>query len=184
VHGYAQVYLDGKLLGTLDRRLNQTAIDLTVPGPKTRLDVLVENSGRVNYGKTIGDERAGISGTASFAAQPLTGWSIFPLPLQNLSSLTYKQTPCSGPCFYKAELPVATPADSFLDARNLTKGAVWVNGRILGRFWNIGPQQTLYLPGPWLRKGSNEIIVFDLNSATGKSIQGLDHPILDELKSK
>jgi len=184
VHGYAQVFLDGKLQGTLDRRLNQTSIDLDVPGSKTRLDVLVENSGRVNYGKSIGNEHAGISGPAFFAEQPLTGWSIFPLPMQNVSALTYKQAPCSGPCFYKAELPVATPADSFLDAHNLSIGAVWINGRTLGRFWNLGPQQTLYLPGPWLKKGSNEIIVFNLDGATGKTIQGLDHPILDELKSK
>jgi beta-galactosidase len=55
---------------------------------------------------------------------------------------------------------------------------VWINGHNLGRFWNVGPQQTLYVPGPWLHPGSNEIVVFDLLPQLQESVSGLDHPIL------
>jgi beta-galactosidase len=69
--------------------------------------------------------------------------------------------------------------DTFLDTSAFTKGFVWVNGHALGRIWNIGPQKTLYLPGPWLHEGQNDVIVFDLEGAPGKSISGRAAPILD-----
>ena len=62
----------------------------------------------------------------------------------------------------------------------LRKGEVWINGRPLGRFWNIGPQRTLYLPAPWLKKGRNEIVVFDLKGRTGRTVPFLAKAILDE----
>ncbi len=180
LHGYARVYLDGKLQGSVDRRLNQAEIALHGAGAKMQLDILVENTGRVNYGKAISGERAGIVGPVLLDGRALTGWSIYPLPMDKLSSLPFRQAPCTGPCFYRAEVSIAEPADTFLDTRGLSKGAVWINGRPLGRFWKIGPQQTLFLPGPWLRKGSNEVILFDLEGGTEKTVRGLDHPILDE----
>jgi len=70
-------------------------------------------------------------------------------------------------------------ADTFLDISGLGKGVVWINGHNLGRFWSVGPQQTLYVPGPWLKKGSNDIILFDMLPRLNESVRGLDHPILD-----
>jgi beta-galactosidase len=68
--------------------------------------------------------------------------------------------------------------DTFLDMRGWGKGYVWVNGRILGRYWRIGPQQTLFLPGTWLRKGENDVIVLDLEEARGpRSLAGVKDPI-------
>lgn len=181
LHSYARIYLDGKFTGTLDRRLGQSEIELHAQGNATRLDILVENSGRVNFGKTIPGERAGITRQVLLDGRPLHGWQIYPLPMQNLSSIQYKHGACSGPCFYTAQFTVGDPADTYLDLRSLAKGQVWINDRPLGRFWRIGPQQTLYLPGTWLAIGADTITVFDLDGGAQKSISGLDHPILDEV---
>jgi beta-galactosidase GanA len=83
------------------------------------------------------------------------------------------------PRFFRAIFTLTTTGDTFLDIHLLGKGAVWINGHNLGRFWSVGPQQTLYVPGPWLHTGSNEIVVFDLLPQLQESVQGLDHPILD-----
>jgi beta-galactosidase len=71
--------------------------------------------------------------------------------------------------------------DTFLDLRTWGKGVVWINGHNLGRFWSVGPQQTLYCPGPWLKKGGNELIVLELTSAREHTIAGLAEPILDRI---
>jgi beta-galactosidase len=179
LHDYAQVYLDGKLAGTIDRRLNQHTLSLTVPAGKTRLDILVENTGRVNFGKAIVGERAGIPGGVMLAGKPLKGWENYSLPMSAPETLQFSEQPCSGACFYRASFDVAKPADTFLDTSGLAKGEVWVNGRPLGRIWNVGPQKALYLPGPWLHEGRNQVVVFDLNGEPGRTMQGLDHPVLN-----
>ena len=179
LHDYAQVYVDGKLIGSIDRRLNQQNLTLSIPAGKARLDILVENTGRVNFGKTIPTERAGIIGSVTLAGKPLQGWENYPLPMLAPDKLRFSSEPCSGACFYRASFTIATPADTFLDTSAFVKGEVWVNGRALGRIWNVGPQTALYLPGPWLRSGKNEVVVFDLQGESGRSMQGLDHPVLN-----
>jgi beta-galactosidase len=178
LHDYAQVYLDGKLAGTVDRRLGQFQLPLQVSSAHAQLDVLVENTGRVNFGPSLPAERAGIVGRVRLAQKVLTGWDIYPLPMLKPDQLTYSNQPCSGACFYRASFTVTTPRDTFLDTSRLGKGEVWLNGRALGRFWNIGPQKTLYIPGPWLKPGRNEVVVFDLDGKPDQTIQGLDHPNL------
>jgi beta-galactosidase len=84
------------------------------------------------------------------------------------------------PAFFRAHFTLNTPGDTFLDTRHLGKGVVFINGHNVGRFWSVGPQATLYLPGPWLRKGLNEIVVFDMLPNAHESVAGLDHPILDQ----
>jgi beta-galactosidase len=179
LHDYAQVYLDGKLAGTIDRRLDQHTLALTVPAGKTRLDILIENTGRVNFGHTIVGERAGIVGGVTLAGKALQGWENYSLPMLNPEKLGFGGEVCSGACFYRASFDVAQPADTFLDTSAFSKGEVWVNGRALGRIWDVGPQKALYLPGPWLHAGKNEVVVFDLNGEAGRTLQGLDHPVLD-----
>ncbi len=78
-------------------------------------------------------------------------------------------------------MKIEKPGDTFLDLRSWGKGVVWVNGHCLGRFWNIGPTQTAYLPGCWLHAGKNEIVILDLLGPEKPVIAGLDHPILNEL---
>ncbi len=183
---YARVDLDGKLVGFLDRRLRQDRLPLAAGAGTHTLDILVENTGRINFTKALRTERKGLDGAVTLGGRELTGWRIYPLPMSEpLQSLPRRQflarTP-SGPAFYRATFSVARPGDTFLDLRGWGKGAVWVNGHALGRFWSIGPQQTLYLPGAWLRPGANEVIVFDLDVPPGRTLAGLRAPILDQLQ--
>ena len=182
LHDYASIYANGTLLGTLDRRLGQNHmhIDLTAAG--TRLDILVENTGRVNFTVAIRGERQGITHEVKLDGKPLTGWQIYPLPMQDPATLHFQNAECNGPCFYRGALQVDRVGDTFLDTSAFTKGFVWVNGRALGRIWNIGPQKTLYLPGPWLHQGTNDVIVFDLEGSSGRAIAGRATPILDRTK--
>jgi beta-galactosidase len=180
LHSYAQIYIDGQLAGTLDRRLNQSALPIQVTHDNARLDILVENTGRVNFGHQFPHERAGITHQVLFAGNVLTDWQIYSLSMQNVDALTYAADKCNGACFYQATFEVDGPADTYFDTESLGKGEVFVNGRPLGRFWNVGPQGALYLPAPWLKKGGNQIVVFDLEGQPERTIRFLAHPVLDE----
>ena len=179
LHSYAQVFVDGTLAGTLDRRLGQATIAIQTTHENARLDILVENTGRVNFGHKVPTEKAGITREVTLAGKALTGWQIYSLPLDDVSAMTYSDKPCSGDCFLLGTFNVDEPSDTYLDVRELAKGEVFVNGRALGRFWKIGPQGALYLPAQWLKKGENEIVAFDLDGAPGRSVSFTDHPILD-----
>jgi len=100
--------------------------------------------------------------------------------MQNVNALASASNSCSGACFYQATFQVDEPADTYLDTRSLGKGEVFVNGEPLGRFWNVGPQGALYLPAPWLKKGANDIVVFDLEGQPNRSVGFPDRPVLDE----
>jgi beta-galactosidase len=178
LHSYAQVYLDGELVGTLDRRLKQDRLALPGGRREARLDILVENTGRVNFGKLIGRERAGITKQVTLDGAPLLGWEIFSLPMTAVDKLHYSTKPCEGACFYRGNFDLAMVGDTFFNTSEFAKGQLWLNGRALGRIWNIGPQRTLYAPGPWLMKGRNEIVVFDLQGKPGAAVRGLEKPVL------
>ena len=178
LHSYAKVYLNEELVGSLDRRLNQAVLPLSVTKDQSRLDILVENTGRVNFGHQFPNERAGITRRVLLADKELTGWSIFPLPMLDVDKLVFENSACTGPCFYRASFEVDAPADTFVDTRSVAKGEAFVNGQPLGRFWNVGPQGALYLPAPWLKKGRNEIVVFDLDGETGRTISFLAKSML------
>jgi beta-galactosidase len=178
LHDYAQVYLDGKLAGTLDRRLDQKQLPLKLPAAGGQLDILVENTGRINFNIILRKERKGIVGQVTSDGKPVSDWDIYPLPMDQPAKYSFAKNPCGGACFYRATFQVDTPADTFLDTSAFTKGEVWLNGQPLGRVWNIGPQKTLYVPGPWLRKGENEVVVFDLQGGAGRTLVGRDKPIL------
>ena len=184
LHDYARVYLDGKLVGTLDRRLAQNDLRLNVPQAGARLDILVENTGRINFNVAMRGERKGITKQVTLAGKPLLRWDIYPLPMTEPAKLPFAHAPCEGPCFYRASFRVDAPADTFLDTSAFAKGEVWLNGQALGRIWSIGPQKTLYVPGPWLHPGENEVVVFDLNGQSGRTLLGRDTPILDAAPSQ
>jgi beta-galactosidase len=180
LHDYAQVYANGTLIGTLDRRLEQDRLAIDLKEPNTRLDILVENTGRINFTSAIRDERKGITRQVTLAGKPLTGWQIYSLPMKDPGKLSFAKAACSGPCFYRGSFDIKETGDTFLYTGNFTKGFVWVNGHPLGRVWNIGPQKSLYLPGVWLNKGKNVVIVFDLEGAPGRKLEGRALPVLDE----
>ena len=181
LHDYAQVYVDGKLLGTLDRRLKQNKIALKAEAG-ARLDILVENTGRINFSEELRGERKGITNQVTLGGESVLGWEIYTLPMTDVQRLPFKKETCKGPCFYRGTLRAEKQLDTFLDTSAFTKGHVWLNGKAMGRVWNIGPQKTLYFPGPWLKTGENEVIVFDLEGASGRTLVGWDEPILNSTK--
>jgi beta-galactosidase len=184
VHDYAQVYLDGVLTGTLDRHYNQTSLPITTTRQAT-LDILVENTGRLNSTKHMREEWKGIR-SATLDGTSLTGWQIYSFPFHtppptNLPMETrHLEVQLRGPHIASGTFTLTQTGDTFLDISKLGKGVIWINGHPLGRFWNIGPQDTLYVPAPWLKKGRNEVILFDLFPAKpGVTLAGLTKPILD-----
>ena len=168
----------------MDRRMDQNKLMLNSAKDNAQLDILVENTGRINFGPNIATERIGILGNAYWNNKPMKGWEIYSLPMKAPESLAFSAQPCAGPCFYRATMQLAKPVDTYLDTRELHKGSVWINGHALGRFWDIGPQGALYVPASWLRKGPNDIVIFDLDASPGRSIRGLDHPIVNFQQSQ
>jgi beta-galactosidase len=175
LHSYARVYLDGELQGTIDRRLGQTQLRIAAHAGQ-RLDVLVENSGRINFTTKIRGERAGIVGNVRLDGHVLRDWKIVPLPFDPPPADHYSEQACAGPCFYRGMFQVTAPGDTYLNTSALGKGVVWVNGHLLGRFWKIGPVGSLFLPGAWLHAGSNEVTVMDLDGGSTASLSAEDHP--------
>jgi beta-galactosidase len=175
---YAAVYLNGKLQGTLDRRLKQTQLSLTVPAGPVTLDILVENTGRINFGPLLQEGQAGITRSVSLGGRELSGWRVYSLPMTSPAGLKgWEKKSIPGPAFHRGTFTVASVTDTYLDVSRLGKGFVWVNGYNLGRTWGIGPQQSLYLPAPWLQKGVNEVVVFDYTDLDTQRLRGVADPI-------
>jgi beta-galactosidase len=183
VHDFGFVFLNGKSVGVMDRRNGNYKVLLPAHEKEAQLDILVEAMGRVNFGQEVHD-RKGISGPVKLTVggQP-DDWSIYSFPLDEkmLENLSYTSKKFAGPAFWRAFVNIKQPGDTFLDLRTWGKGVVWVNGHCLGRYWNIGPTQTAYVPGCWLRAGKNEFVILDLLGPEKPVIAGLEKPILDEL---
>jgi beta-galactosidase len=181
LHDYAQIYINRKLIGTLDRRLGQSRLALPAASSASTLDILVENSGRVNFTKVIRGERKGITRSVSIAGHEPQHWQIYSLPLTDFARIHFQSSTCEGPCFYQFTMNVppasasAGLTDTFLNTHGLKKGMAFINGQPLGRFWSIGPQFTLFTPGPWLHFGSNSILIFDLQGTANESLTATDH---------
>lgn len=194
-HDYLQVWLDGKYVGSLDRRLGETRLTLPPHEGYVRLDLLVEATGRINFGRAIKDFK-GIVGTVTLGGRSIGPWhvSLLPddltfylnanyLPISDTAGATKGSAPYT-PGIYRGVINIDTDGDipdTFLDMSAWGKGLVYVNSHPIGRFWQIGPQQTLYLPGCWLKKGENEVVVLDIAGPREPVVQGLDAPILDRL---
>ena len=191
VHDWAQIYADGKLLTRLDRRKGEFTTVLPALKKGTQLDILVEAMGRVNFDKSIHD-RKGITEKVELVSgdrsKELKNWTVysFPVDYSFIKNKNYQDTKIlpAMPAYYKTTFKLDKVGDTFLDMSTWGKGMVWVNGHAMGRFWEIGPQQTLYMPGCWLKKGVNEIIVLDLKGPEKASIRGLKKPILDWLRNE
>jgi beta-galactosidase len=177
LHDYAQVYIDQNLVGVLDRRVGTEASEIPRQTHASTLDILVENTGRVNYSKVIRTERAGITGPVTIGGKTPQKWEIYSLPMDDLSKLRMLPEPCTGPCFFRTSMTVTKPADTYLDTRGLHKGQVWIGDHNLGRFWSVGPQYTLYTPAPWMQIGTTPITFFDLQSDGSERLSTLDEPV-------
>ena len=190
VHDWAQVYADGKLLGRLDRRRGQNSLVLPSLQKGTRRDILVEAMGRVNFDVAIHD-RKGITDKVELLTETdkreLKNWEVYSFPVAHDFAESKKYVEgekLDAPAYYRATFELDQVGDVFLDMQTWGKGMVWVNGKAMGRFWKIGPQQTLFMPGCWLKKGKNEIIVLDLLGPEKATVSGLKKPILDMLRAE
>jgi beta-galactosidase len=186
VHDFGFVFLNGRRVGIMDRRYNRFNVHLPVRTKPGTLDILVEAMGRVNYGVGLIADHKGIHAPVTLDGAVLTGWKIFRLPLDHkmLAHLKFSDSKSNSnaPAFWRATVKIKRPGDTFLDLRPWGKGVAWVNGHCLGRYWNIGPTQTMYLPGPWLKRGRNEIVILDLLGPQKPVVAALNHPILNELR--
>lgn len=184
VHDWATVFVNGKSVGKLDRRRGDKQVVLPPMSKESRLDILVEGMGRVNYGQAILD-RKGITSkvvlTDGTAETDLKDWQVFNFPVDYnfQAKAKFAAAPVTGPAWFKGTFHLTATGNTYFDMSKWGKGMVWINGFNLGRFWRIGPTQTLFVPGCLLKKGLNEIIVFDLDNPTDLRVAGIDHPILD-----
>ncbi len=199
VHDFAQVFVDGKYIGKLDRRLGEKALTLPAVKAGATLDILVEAMGRINFGRAIKDFK-GITDKVTITENrkghtfvcDLKDWEVFNLPdtMEFYDSMEYMPVGAFSAGdngrmpigVYRTRFNVKKPADTFINMETWGKGLVYVNGHALGRFWEIGPQQTLYLPGCWLKKGENEIVVFDITGPRDIRTEGLASPVIDRLQ--
>jgi beta-galactosidase len=183
LRSYARVYLNQKLVGTADRRSKQDRIQLQA-SKDDQLDILVEGTGRINFSTELRNERQGIDGPVMLAGHEITGFQVFPLPMEDFSKVDFAGIDPgkdrAGPALHQGHFVLQTSGDTFLDTRGWGKGAAWINGRAIGRFWSVGPQQTLYVPASWLRQGRNEVVIFTLGAKSTR-LRGLREPILDEM---
>ncbi len=201
-HDFAQVYVDGKYIGKIDRVKNEKSLDLPAMPQGANLTIVVEGMGRINFGRAIKDHK-GIVGNVTISAHQgncdialtPTLWTnntikddyalaqeVFGMQTAKMRSIDSK----AG--YYRGYFNINKVGDTFINMESFGKGQVYVNGHALGRFWHIGPQQTLYLPGCWLKKGKNEVIVLDVVGPQGEAGSNVvptafcqDHPELDKL---
>ncbi|MDE7298915.1 MAG: beta-galactosidase [Lachnospiraceae bacterium] len=141
------------------------------------LDILVENMGRVNFGPYMERQQKGIAQCVQINGHIHNGWQQYTLPLDNVERIDFsKEYIENTPAFYRFSLEVEEPGDTFLDFEGWGKGCAFLNGFNLGRFWEIGPQKRLYIPAPLLRRGRNEIILFETEGKAADRIVLKDEP--------
>jgi len=184
---YAVVMVNGQRVAVLDRRKDESQTELTLPKGTVTLDILVENLGRLNFGPYLTQNRKGITEQVMFAGTEVTNWQHFRLPFDDIAKIkasTAKVAAGSNaPVVRRGTFTLDKPADTYFDMSTWGKGVVWINGHNLGRYWEVGPQQTLYVPAEWLKKGQNEVAVLELLKPEQDKLAGLEKPILSVVKS-
>ena len=199
-HDFAQVFINGQYIGKIDRVKNEKSIMLPKVDKGARLTILIEAMGRINFGRAIKDFK-GITERVTLSTEidghemtiDLKNWTIATLPDDYATAQQAFQPRVANPIalltplatkagYYRGTFNLKKPGDTFINMEAFGKGQVYVNGHAIGRFWNIGPQQTLYVPGCWLKKGVNEIIVLDVVGPAAEPVCfGQDKPELDKL---
>lgn len=178
------VSVDGVVVGVLEREHHDRAIAL--PPVTGSLELLVEDQGRVDYGPRIGEPK-GLIGGIAVDGVPLARWSASPLALDPIAPAAVDQLAAlsptagdvlAGPVVAAGSFELSSTEDRYLSLDGFRKGVAWVNGFCLGRYWSRGPQKTLAVPGPVLRAGRNEVVVFELHASASRSVCMLLEPDL------
>ena len=178
-HDYALVFLNGKFIDTVYRDGGKWTVELPksdVQNPV--LEILVEGMGHINFAQYMID-RKGITDRVTLNGMTLMNWDIFLLPMDEKFVGALKPKYPEGfhdGIFFKGQFELEAAGDTYFDMQHYSKGILYVNGHCLGRYWNIGPQQRLYCPASWLKKGSNELLVFDLHQQEAAAIGGFLTP--------
>jgi len=176
-HDYAMVFLNGKLVDTMFRDGGKWTVKLPKSDVKDPLlEILVEGMGHINFAQYMID-RKGITDRVTLNGMTLMNWEIFNLPLdesyvEGLTGTGNKGGDLKEGIFFKGSFEPGQTADTYFDMSGFKKGVVWVNGHNLGRYWYVGPQQRLYCPASWLKKGKNEMMVLDLQQRAGAAVRG------------
>lgn len=181
LHDRMQIYVDGIYQATYQRDIPHEDVLLYTGDRPAKLTLLVENMGRNNTGPHLWDEK-GILEEVRWGLPNLFHWTHWPMALEDLSKLIYTgQDAPNSPTFYRTSFTAQQKTDGHLVMEGFEKGMVWINGFNLGRYWNIGPQQSLYMPGGLLNEGENEIVVLDLygGSMTEKRVRFAQRPQWD-----
>ena len=198
MNDYGIVYINGRQIGQLYRGKNfENTLQIREDVEEgSQLAIYIYTYGRVNYSKMIHDPKGITDNVMVYtmagqheATYNLKDWQVrlFPLaeglrPADIKSDRSMPVGPATQqPKYYAASFNLKKTADTYLDMSGWGMGLVWVNGHCIGRFWNVGPQQTLFMPGCWLKKGENEIVVLDVTGPSSTSIRGLDKPVIDQL---
>ena len=192
-HDFAQVFVDGKLVGKIDRVKNERSLVLPAVKEKAELKIVVEAMGRINFGRGIKDFK-GIVSEVTITADiddcetiwKPRRWTNATIPDDYATAqkalATHHHAPASQPGYYRGYFQLSKVGDTFLNFENWGKGQVYVNGHAMGRIWSIGPQQTLYVPGCWLKKGRNEVVVLDVVGPKQTTVWGQKEPELNKLQ--
>lgn len=181
---YGVVFVNGKKQGVADRMLRTDSLAIEAGSGEQVIDILVENLGRVNFGPNLLKNNKGITGDVTLNGTVLKGWQMYSLPMASVDKVVYNNKPGKDvPVLKKGSFQLTETGDTYLNLSQWGKGCVWVNGNNLGRYWNKGPQQTVYVPAEWLKKGNNEIVIFEMITPEQNSIHALQKPILDQLQA-
>lgn len=182
---YALVFVNGKRAAVLDRRLNQETCNIELSEGENTLDIFVENLGRINYGNYLNDNHKGITEKVLLNNREIKGWKIYGIPFNEEPNISSRAMYVSEyPMIRQGSFVLRETGDTYLDMRDWGKGHVWINGHNLGRYWDIGPQQTIYVPAPWLKEGRNKIVIFEELKPEQNEIGSIETPILSELEPK
>ena len=198
-HDFVQVFINGNYIGKIDRVKNERSLPMPATKKGDELTLLVEGMGRINFGRAIKDFKGlvdDVTLTADVDGDELT-WNLKDWRMRRIADdyqtarramttphndLALASNTPSKIGYYKATFKLKKTGDTFLNMETWGKGQVYVNGHALGRFWSIGPQQTLYCPGCWLKKGDNEIVVLDVVGPKDPVVWGQTKPELDKLQ--
>ncbi|MGC4104274.1 glycoside hydrolase family 35 protein [Ferruginibacter sp.] len=180
---YGIVFINGKRVAVLDRRLKQDNANIDIPKGKVTLDILVENLGRINFGPYLLKNKKGITEKVLLDDKEIMNWQMYSLPFDDINAIKNKATKNTNdaPVIKTASFNVENVADTYFDMSNWGKGVLWVNGHNLGRYWQVGPQQTIYVPAEWLKKGENKVTILELIKPGETLLQSVTQPVLDKL---
>ena len=183
-----QLFVDGKLMATQYQA--EIGQDIFVAGEKKathRIDILMENMGRVNYGhKFLADtQRKGIRTGVCKDLHFLLNWQQYPLSFENTENIDFsKGWQPEQPAFYAFDFEMKALKDTYLDLSGFGKGLAFVNGVNIGRFWNVGPTLSLYIPHSLLKEGNNRIIIFETEGEYEESINLVNQPTFKTIKGE